>query len=923
MEIRSSRRPTGPPALLCWIVALLPVSSRAAPITHIEPLGETAVPMSPVAGARVGGLSGLTWDPEAERYWALSDDRAERGPVRAYRLRLSLEEGRLQSVEVDGHLDLRLADGAGFGAGRVDPEGLARLPDGSFLVASEGVVRWEVAPFLRVFGPDGVERYGLPLPARYATRRDRQAGVRDNLGFESAAVTADGRWAFTAAESSLIQDAGEASAVRSSPTRILRFDLESRRLDAELVYWIDPLQRASSEARINVAGVVDLLAVERDRLLVLERAFATGVGNRVRLYEVALEGAEDVRDVPALAGRAESVRAVDKKLLLDVAALGIVPDNVEGLAFGPDLPDGRRLLLLLADDNFAYPLQQSQVLAFAVADRPIAISDVQGAAHRSPLEGGWVRGVEGVVTAVLEPRGQRVGFWIEAADGRRDADERTSEGLFVAFPEEAGPTVGDAVRVQGAVREIGAGPELTVTRLLGGTAELTTVGVDLPPPVDLLAPGPLSPVVDDDGLSRFEPATDAADRLESVEGMRVRLPAATVVGPTQSYGEVALLPDGSGEELARTDAGGVLLPPAGAVPGLLLVGGRLARAPPVAVGDRLPELLGVMDYAWGKYVVEALSWPSPATGARPLPARHAGAGGEHLTVATFNVLNLDPSDPPARLRALAAQIVDGLGAPDVLALQEIQDDSGAVDDGTVSAAATLSALLAAVEAGGGPRYAWRQLDPVDGREGGEPGGNIRVAYLFDPARVTMPEESLERLGVADPAFAGGRPCLAGTILFGAQGLRLVNCHLKSKRGDDPLYGAHVPARRGSEAQRLAQAEVVARWVEARLAADPDDRVVVLGDLNDHELGPPARRLRAAGLRDLVLTIPASQRYTFNYQGFSQVLDHVLVSPALADGASARAVHLNADLPSAERASDHDPVVARLCLAAPCAEDAAP
>jgi len=922
MEIRSSRRPTGPAApLVWWMGILLPGVSAAAPITHLEPVGETAVPVRAVAGVQVGGLSGLTWDPETDRYWAISDDRAERGPVRAYRLRLDLEGGRLRSVEVDGHLDLRLADGAGFGAGRVDPEGIARLPDGSFLVASEGVVRWEVAPFLRVFGPDGVERYGLPLPARYATRRDRQAGVRDNLGFESAAVTADGRWAFTAAESSLIQDGGEASAVRSSPTRILRFDLERRRLDAELVYWIDPLQRASSEARINVSGVVDLLALDRDRLLVLERAFATGVGNRSRLYEVSLAGADDVSDLPALAGRVESVRAVEKELLLDVAALGVVPDNLEGLAFGPDLPDGRRLLLLVADDNFAYPLQRSQVLAFAVDDRPIAVHDVQGAAHRSPLEGSWVRGVEGVVTAVLESRGERLGFWIEAADGGRDADERTSEGLFVALPEE-GPAVGDAVRVQGAVREIGTEPELTVTRLLGGSAELVAVGVDLPQPVDLLGPGPLPAVVDDDGFSRFEPATDAADRLESVEGMRVRLPAATVVGPTQSYGEVAVLPDGSGEELVRTDAGGVLLPPTGAVPGLLLVGGRLARAPPVAVGDRLPELIGVMDYAWGKYVVEALAWPSPVAAVRPLPARQAGAGGEHLTVATFNVLNLDPSDPPARLRALAAQIVDGLGAPDVLALQEIQDDSGAVDDGTVSAAATLSALVAAVEAVGGPRYAWRQLDPADGREGGEPGGNIRVAYLFDPARVAMPED-LERLGSADPAFAGGRPCLAGTILFGAQGLRLVNCHLKSKRGDDPLYGTHVPARRGSEAQRLAQAEVLARWVEARLAADPNDRVVVLGDLNDHERGAPVQRLRAAGLRDLGLTIPASRRYTFNYQGFSQVLDHVLVSPALVDGASARAVHLNADLPSAERASDHDPVLARLCLAAPCAEDAAP
>lgn len=940
MEMRASRRPTVPVALLVGCLGgTLPAGGGTAGITHLEPLGEVAVPVHPVGGVQVGGLSGLTWDPEADRYWAISDDRAERGPVRAYRLRLGIEAGRLVGVEVEGFLDLRLADGADFGAGRVDPEGIARLPDGSFLVTSEGIVRWGLPPFARVFGPDGVERYALRLPPRYVTRRDRQAGVRDNLGFESATVTPDGRWAFTAVESSLIEDDAGSSAARPSPVRILRFDLERRRLDAELLYWADPLLRAPEGARINVAGVVDLLALDAESVLVLERAFATGVGNRVRLYRADLKGADDLRDVPSLAGRVGSLRAAGKELVLDVGALGVVPENLEGLTFGPDLPDGRRLLLLLADDNFAYPLQRSQLLAFAVDDRPLSVHAIQGRGHRSPLEGSWVRHIEGVVTAVLSARGQRVGLWVEAPAAERDTDPCTSEGLFVELPDgdrtpasaPRDPGVGDAVRVQGAVREVGRDPELTVTRIVGGTVTRLGAVAALSPPAELAAGGRLPPVVDDDGLARCEPATDAADALESLEGMRVRVPASRVVGPTQSYGELAVLPEGEDLGLEVTPAGGVLLPRSEPVPGPLLLGGRLARSPAAAVGDRLPALDAVVDYGWGKYVLEVLDWPALLPAPRSGPARAPAGGPGRLTLATFNVLNLDPSDPPAKLERLASQIVHGLGAPDVLALQEIQDDSGPVDDGTVSASETLARLVAAIEAAGGPRYGWRQLDPADDREGGQPGGNIRVVYLFDPARVDFPAASLERLGEGDPAFAGearrgwaaGRPCLAGTIRFGAEILHLVNCHLKSKLGDDPLFGTRLPPRRSTEGQRLAQAEVVADWVAERLAADPRVRLVVLGDLNEHEHRPPVARLTEAGLVNLIRSLPRRERYTFNYQGFSQVLDHVLVSPALAAGARARVVHLNADRPSAERASDHDPVLAWLCLAASCAEEETP
>src|SRR5205807_10613803 len=76
-------------------------------------------------------------------------------------------------------------------------------------------------------------------------------------------------------------------------------------------------------------------------------------------------------------------------------------------------------------------------------------------------------------------------------------------------------------------------------------------------------------------------------------------------------------------------------------------------------------------------------------------------------------------------------------SPDVVALEEVQDNTGATDNGTVAADQTLSKLTSAIVAAGGPDYAWREIDPVNDQDGGQPGGNIRVVFLYNPDRVTF------------------------------------------------------------------------------------------------------------------------------------------------------------------------------------------
>ncbi|MEE2048599.1 endonuclease, partial [Nocardiopsis tropica] len=198
-----------------------------------------------------------------------------------------------------------------------------------------------------------------------------------------------------------------------------------------------------------------------------------------------------------------------------------------------------------------------------------------------------------------------------------------------------------------------------------------------------------------------------------------------------------------------------------------------------------------------------------------------------VSIATYNVENLGGRDDQARFDALAAGIVDHLDTPDIIGLEEIQDDSGPVDDGTVDAGVTLDRLVEAVAAHGGPAYEWRQISPEDKQDGGQPGGNIRNAFLFDPERVefvdreggdaTTAVEVVEgargaelsvspgRISPLDEAWDSSRKPLVGHFRALNRDVYVVTNHFNSKGGDEPLHGVNQPPNRTSEAQRHAQA----------------------------------------------------------------------------------------------------------------------
>ena len=200
--------------------------------------------------------------------------------------------------------------------------------------------------------------------------------MRQNLGFESAGMTPNGRFLFTGVEAALAQDGPPATVQAGSPARILRFDFRGsgivpqRVLDRQFVYWTDPIAEPPVPAnQFAVNGLVELLPLGTQSLLAMERSFSVGApdtGNTIKLYDVALAGADNVNGFDSLALLLPSIEPAEKTLLLDLDELGIPLDNVEGMTFGPDLPDGRRSLILVSDNNFS-PAAFTQFLLFAAS----------------------------------------------------------------------------------------------------------------------------------------------------------------------------------------------------------------------------------------------------------------------------------------------------------------------------------------------------------------------------------------------------------------------------------------------------------------------------------------------------------------------------------------------------------------------------
>ena len=358
-------------------VALGPVAGPAGasaprgPAAPLEYLGDTTIPVGmPFAGTVVGGLSSITYDAARDVYYALSDDQGAgftptSTPSRFYTLRIDVSDGSLDpgDVTVLSTTTLLGLDGQPFPPLSLDPEGMTLTPQHTLVVTSEGIANRGIPPFVREFSLSGQELRDLPVPG-YFDPTAPTFGVRNNLGFEAAAVTPDGQRLVVGTENALVQDGPAATTTTTSPARILSYHIGHGGSDREYVYDTDPVVAPSNVFTVN--GLVELLPLNQQFMLAMERSFSVGVGNDIRIFRVALPGATNVSGVPDL-DEVDGLRPAQKSLLLHLpSTVGGQPlDNVEGMTLGPLLPDGRRALVMVSDNNFT-PGQDTQVLLGAL-----------------------------------------------------------------------------------------------------------------------------------------------------------------------------------------------------------------------------------------------------------------------------------------------------------------------------------------------------------------------------------------------------------------------------------------------------------------------------------------------------------------------------------------------------------------------------
>jgi predicted extracellular nuclease len=557
-----------------------------------------------------------------------------------------------------------------------------------------------------------------------------------------------------------------------------------------------------------------------------------------------------------------------------------------------------------------------------VNDDPItaAIFEIQGESHRSDYEGQVVT-TSGIVTAVRSS-----GFFVQDPSG--DGNTATSDAIFVATAGAPTVAIGDAVQINGVVMEFLPGnsqANLTTTQINASSINVMSSGNALPVATLIGADGMLPPSTgaDDDGFTLFQPQEDALDFYESLEGMRVTVQAPTVAANAEGS-VVQVLASGGAGATGVNARGGITISEGDFNPErIYLFGSDGLLQPPAGgfgQGDRLSDATGIMSYFGGHYEVLLTGSVGVVAEAPALVRETTSLDGDrdHLTVANYNVENLDPGDAQTKFDIIASDILLRLSAPDIIAVQEIQDADGAGMGSDISGAATAAKLIDAIKAAGGPSYVYVEIAPAANSSGGEPGGNIRNGYFYNPERVGLVEGSLAVIN--DPAFEGTRKPLVATFTFNGEEVTLINVHFTSRGGSQPLFGANQPPANGGEAARVAQSTAVAAYIEDRLAADPKLKLGVLGDFNGFYFEPVSDTIEAKGLTNLHELNPVEERYTYLFEGNYQALDNFLVTASLLGGPGATqydVVHINSEqLDNAQRATDHDPSVARFFIEAP-------
>jgi predicted extracellular nuclease len=658
-------------------------------------------------------------------------------------------------------------------------------------------------------------------------------------------------------------------------------------------------------------------------------------------------------------------------------------------------------------------------------DEPTYIHDIQGTAYFSPLLAAEginsfnvasiaAVTVRAVVTAV-DNVGARQGYYLSEEITDWDGNSYTSEGIFVMTRNDAnvgnvvsGVAVGDLVQLSAHVMEYQSFSTMPRTVLVNPT-DFSVVSQGNPLPTMTLTnmPNAVMTVANPDYFDSsdgvgdtFDASVYALSYFETVEGMLVTIPNMVVADGfvstsggdpyLQAYsldsanpeqinsrggytvaGDPPLAPPNTPSPLDDTVNGGQVLHDGDVNPDVIELdftdfatsapAGLLTGA---SMGDLLGDVTGIIDFDFTdrKLFVTAMEPGGFVDGTQTQEVTAFGSDSRSLTVATFNVENLDPTDGAARFTALANAIKNNLHSPDIISIEEMQDNNGAAaGDGTsgtgTDASQTWQMLVDALNLATGAHYQWVDQAPVYNAEGGEQSGNIRVGFLYNTDRVqlgnldanaTLAErrQYTDRIGdgVRDAGdliaysdnMLGGeinttdwtttRKSLLGEFTFNGNTVYVTANHWPSKGGSGEFWQLDQSGgdpNNSDWAQRNAVAQDVYSMLNLIEQNAPGVGIVAGGDFNDFYFYRPlttvtgytnadgTARVGGARFDNLTLTLAEAERYSYTFDGRSQAIDHIIVNNLLAGVADYDVVHINTGFnpTNTPALSDHDPAVA--------------
>jgi predicted extracellular nuclease len=448
--------------------------------------------------------------------------------------------------------------------------------------------------------------------------------------------------------------------------------------------------------------------------------------------------------------------------------------------------------------------------------------------------------------------------------------------------------------------------------------------------------------------------TDGLDFWESLEAMRIRVARPVVLGfrggrekfdSPKRYLSLFVRPEASGPDEHLTAANGLLHAPelGDFNPEIIRISTNVLSPKVDAqmsfnVGDQFAEdLIGIMSFQtntfgdgeFTMFVTGEFASTSSIKSLEERPSSRLIGDADHLTVATWNVENLS-ARADKKMKRIGSAIKNSLKCPDVINLAEIQDNNGSDSRGDSAADQTLQAVIAAIDCPGA-NYQPINIDPMPNADGGEPGGNIRVAMLYNANRVAFTrraqagslDETLVVPGIGlsqNPGrlfpnaaeFISTRKPLVAQFSFKGQNFFVVGIHLNSRLSDQSSWSKDQPVAFSSELDRIKLATKINGFISDLIKADPMAKILVVGDTNAYWHERSMQILAGDALQNLMTygnLVAKNQRYSTNFEGSSSCIDHVLASRSMLNQSpELEIVHITSDF--MDKLSDHDPVVAR-------------